>query len=1105
MNFHLFLIVFLTVLLGCNLNDEKTENSGVVTAPSPGFTLLPSSETSITFTNTLTEGPNTNILVYEYFYNGGGVATADFNFDGRPDLYFTANMTLNQLYLNRGDMQFEEVSATAGAGGRAGPWSTGVTIVDINLDGQPDIYLSYSGMLPPDKRRNQLLVHQGLNEDGIPIFKEQAAAYGLNLPAFTNQAYFFDYDGDGDLDVAMLNHNPKALPVLNVRKTTALLNIPDADRGLRLYQRRLDTFVDVTESAGINGSALSYGLGLALSDVDGDGDIDLYVSNDYEVPDYLYLNNGNGTFTDVLAERMGHTSHFSMGSDIADVDNDGNPDIFTLDMLPADHRRRQLLMADDNRSKHDLNAATGFTAQHMRNMLHLNRGEATFAEIGQLAGLAATDWSWSALLADFDNDGRKDLHVTNGYVRDYTNLDFIKYMDDFVTAKDRLQRSDVLELLQHMPASGVSNTVYRNTPTGTFEDLTEAWQLERPSNSNGAITVDLDQDGDLDLVINNLNQPAFIYRNDLPKQHFLQIRLTAPPNIPVLGTRVTVTADSLVQTQECFTNRGYLSSGPTLLHYGIGAGTRVQHVEVTWPNGRRQHLRNLPIDQVVGVNYEGSTAAGTDSSVSASIIDPLLVAMPVSLNYQHHASGVRDFDRQALLPHAMSSPGPIIAAADLDEDGTFDLVVGGDELQPPQVVLGVPGTAFQYGKATALPAVEGSVTTDLLLQDFNLDGHLDIYVAHGGYGSLLPGDRRLQDLVYLNDGEGKFTPAQDAFLPTNAGVTGTVAGTLINGTSYLFVGGGVVPGAYPLASSSRLLQLKNGTYNTIATLDLGMLTDAAWLDLDGDDLPELITVGQWQPIKVHRLVEGRLVDVTATYFSDPTDGWWNVLTVADLNADGRPDLLAGNQGTNYALSVAGDRPAYLNATDIDNNGSTDPLVFVTVDDTLRPELTRDELIAQLPRLRAAYPDYASYAGTTAAGLLSHLSAPFPTLRVSEQRSMVFLQNAQGSFTAAPLPIEAQYASVHSMAVFDADGDGIDDVLLAANEYTAKLRYGNSDASVGTLLRGLGDGTFHYVSQRRSGLELRGAVRSMVSQPPYLLFGVQNGPVRAYRSELPVSR
>jgi len=640
-----------------NSNSAPVRQAQGPPAAAPLFSLLSAAETGVDFVNQLTEGPNTNILVYEYFYNGGGVAAGDLNGDGHTDLYFTANMADNKVYLGDGALNFTDITAPSAAGGRPGPWKTGVTFVDVNGDQKLDIYLCYSGMLPPQKRTNQLFINQGNDANGVPQFRDEAAAYGLNSPAFSNQAYFFDYDRDGDLDCLLLNHNPKSLPVLNVEKTKQLLQVPDRQRGLRLYRHDPGhKFQDVTEQAGINGSALSYGLGLAISDLDNDGDPDFYVSNDYEVPDYLYYNNGDGTFTDRLGALIGHTSHFSMGSDIADVNNDGKPDIYTLDMLPEDNYRRKLLTADDNRSKLDLNLASGFHYQTMRNMLHLNRGEAGYAEIGRLAGVATTDWSWSALFADFDNDGWQDLHVTNGYVRDYTNQDFIKYMEDFVAKKGRLQRADLREIIAEMPASGVNNYVFRNDTGSVFQDKTKTWGLARPSNSNGAVYADLDEDGDLDLVVNNVNQPPFIYRNEQEGNSYLEVELVGPPgNVHGIGARVEIYVGIERQVREAYPNRGYLSSVSPILHFGTGARTQVQSLFVTWPDGAVQELKYVETNQRVALNWED---AGEGSAPPLVEGEPIFERVESPIVYLDELSEPRDFDTQPLLPRVLSEVGP---------------------------------------------------------------------------------------------------------------------------------------------------------------------------------------------------------------------------------------------------------------------------------------------------------------------------------------------------------------------------------------------------------------------------------------------------------------
>ncbi|MGB2733153.1 MAG: VCBS repeat-containing protein, partial [Saprospiraceae bacterium] len=480
------LLVFFGVivqLLGCatDLEEKKVSNSQ---STAPLFTLLPAAQTKIDFQNTLTEGLNTNILMYEYFYNGGGVAVGDFNGDGLEDLYFTANMEDNKMYLNKGNLQFEDVTLLTGAQGRPGPWKTGVTAVDINGDHLLDLYICYSGALPEAKRTNQLFINKGNNVRGIPLFEDEAEKYGLASPAHSTQAYFFDYDHDHDLDMLLLNHNPKNLPILNEESTAEMMKQDDPLRSTRLYRQTNGRFEDVTIQSGINGSPLSYGLGLGISDLNADGWPDFYISNDYAVPDYLYINNQDGTFTNQISS-LGHISEFSMGNDIVDFNNDGWQDIFTLDMLPEDNHRQKLLLAPDNYAKFDLHVRSGFYYQYMRNMLQLNNGNGSFSEIGQLAGISNTDWSWSALLADFDEDGYKDLHVTNGYKRDYTNLDFINYMDDYVKTKGRLVREDVMDIIGHMPASNVSNYIFANQGDLSFKNLTTDWGLNRPSNSNG--------------------------------------------------------------------------------------------------------------------------------------------------------------------------------------------------------------------------------------------------------------------------------------------------------------------------------------------------------------------------------------------------------------------------------------------------------------------------------------------------------------------------------------------------------------------------------------------------------------------------------------------
>ncbi|MEK9613488.1 MAG: CRTAC1 family protein, partial [Flavobacteriaceae bacterium] len=558
-----FTFTVLLLFISCSKQEKSTTL----------FEELNPNDTGVFFQNEITEGPNTNVLMYEYFYNGAGIALADFNGDKKLDLYMTSNMGENKMYLNKGGFEFEDITSISQTQGRKGPWKTGVTAVDINGDQRMDLYVCYSGAVKEASRKNQLFLNMGNNEDGKPLFTETAALFGLDSPGYSNQGHFFDYDKDGDLDMILLNHNPKSLPVLSVAKTKVLLKNDDPMTGLRIYEQRDRYFYDVTSATNINGSSLSYGLGLALSDFNNDGWIDFYVSNDYTIPDYLYINNQKGGFENVLKSSMPHTSHFSMGNDTGDINNDGLMDLMTLDMLPEDNKRQKLLKAPDNYNLFDLNLKSGFHYQYMRNMLQKNNGDGTFSEIGQMMGVSNTDWSWSALFADYDNDGWQDLFVSNGYKRDYTNRDFLNYMEDFIGTKNaNLTREDVLEIINNMPASNVSNYIYANRAGERFVDQTEAWGLKSFKNSNGAAYGDLDNDGDLDLVVNNINLPLSIYKNNSQDQkNHLQIELLGDKaNRLAIGSKVKIYIQESFQTKEQFTSRGYLSSVSPILNFGLG-------------------------------------------------------------------------------------------------------------------------------------------------------------------------------------------------------------------------------------------------------------------------------------------------------------------------------------------------------------------------------------------------------------------------------------------------------------------------------------------------------------------------------------------------------
>lgn len=1114
---HLFKGVFQTIVLLSTLLALfrcSKEPSAIETPPSPTpapptglFTLLDPEQTNIDFVNTLKEGLNTNILMYEYFYNGGGVATGDLNGDDLIDIYFTSNMGINKLYLNKGNMKFQDVSTMAGAEGREGPWKTGVTMADVNGDNRLDLFVCYSGMLPEDKRINQLFVNEGNDKDSIPHFREATAEYGLATPAFSNQAYFFDYDHDGDLDMLLLNHNPKSLPVLNEAGMAAMLKKDDKQRGVRLFKQTDGTFKDVTVASGISGSALTYGLGLGISDINNDGWQDFYISNDYAVPDYLYVNNHDGTFTNKLQESIGHTSHFSMGNDVADINNDGWQDIVTLDMLPEDNHRQKLLMAPDNYEKFDLNIRSGFYYQYMRNMLQLNNGNGTFSEIGQLAGISNTDRSWAALLADYNNDGWKDLFVTNGFVRDYTNLDFIKYMDDYVLKKGRLQRSDVSDLVVSMPSSNVVNYIFSNNGGITFTDKTRVWGMDQPSNSNGASYADLDNDGDLDLIVNNINKPAFIYQNESNRNsdnHFLQVKLHGEGmNTRGIGAKLIITVNGKKQYLEQMNSRGFLSSVPPVLHFGLGKEIKADSLVVIWPRGKQQLITDIKNNQVL--TLEERNAFSVKNSVAGKTA--IFNEVPSPIKHNNPLVNVNDFKRQPLMVNPMSFFGPCMVKGDVNRDGRQDILLGGGSGQAAKLFLQQRDKKFKLLTVRDFERDKKCEDADAVFFDANGDGHTDVYIASGGYHHYGNDDPLLQDRLYLNDRKGHFIKSKNA-LPKMPVSKGCITAADFNGDGHpdLFVGGRVIPGRYPEVPTSYLL-INNGKgrftdkTETLAPQlqKIGMVTDAASIDLNKDGKKDLIVVGEWLAVSVFINVNGILQDKTSVYFDKPYSGLWNRIVVEDFNNDQKPDLLIGNMGNNAQFSASDQMPADLYYKDYDNNGSVDPIFCFYIQEKSYPYVTRDELLGQLGGFKQRFTSYKSFADAT----LDDLFTPeelttFNHLQANIMETTLFLSNENEKFHIAALPIEVQYAPVFTITPLDFNKDGNKDVLLCGNINQAKLRLGKSDANYGVLLEGNGKGAFRYIEQAQSGFQLRGDVRSVAEVNNLLLFGIAQQKLIAYK-------
>lgn len=1072
-------------------------------AQQPLFNLLNSKETYIKFSNDINETESLNVLSYEYFYNGGGVAVGDINNDGLPDLMFTGNMKPNKLYLNMGHMKFKDItdSACPELAGRPGSWKTGVTMADVNGDGLLDIYVCYSGKTDNATRSNQLFINQGNNK-----FKEEAQAYGLADPGYSTQAVFFDYDNDGDLDMFLLNHNIKKIDNMELARYK---DQTDDLASNKLFRNDGGHFTDVSKAAGIIQNPLTFGLGVAIADINKDGWPDIYVTNDYNEPDYIYINNHDGTFKEKSKDMLRHMSHFSMGVDIADFNNDGLPDIITLDMLPEDNHRQKSLQLEENYESFALMQNQGLYKQYMRNMLQLNNGDGTFSEIAQLAGLSNTDWSWCPLIADFDNDGYKDIFISNGYLRDYTNKDFLRYWGDYKIKKAMAAEPfRLMDLVMAMPSTAVPDYIFRNNHDLTFTNKQVEWGLNQQNISSGAVYVDLDNDGDLDLVVNNINQPASIYQNtsrEVNKTSYIAVKLKGTgKNTNAIGAKVTVYNGKNIQYQEVNPNRGYLSCVSTTLNFGLGDAKSVDSVRIIWPDNSSQVLKDVKADQLLAIKYQPTEKSFSQSTAT---LKPIFKRAEPIISFKPEEITLNDFKRQLLMLFMYSKTAPVIVKADVNGDGLVDLFVSGEKDSPGKIYLQQPD-----GKYVAKDIIRGSTdnigtTSAAAFFDANGDGKPDLYIAKGGYSLYEPNTPDLQDELYLNEGNGRFVLSPNALPVLNANSKSVVKAFDFDGDGDMdiFVGGRVIPGQYPVTPQSYLLVNDGKGKFTAATIPfnkIGMVTDAQWIDLNGDGRKDLVLCGELMPITILINDKDGFKDKTTDYFATPQKGFWNKITFADVNGDGKPDLIAGNLGLNTQIRATDKEPGEMYFADFDNNGSIDPFFNFYIQGKSYPFVSRDELNEQIYPMRRRFSSYKAYADAS----INEVFTPeelgkAQKLTVNTTKTTLYI-NQNGKFVETALPTEAQFAPATQILTGDYDHDGHIDILLLGNHSDNRLKIGSIDANYGCLLKGDGKGGFVYIPQPASGLSVIGDVKSAIevtiNKIPYLLIGVSDGPLQFYQ-------
>lgn len=1089
-----YLGFIISVLMCVNCNEDKqqvktdskpnTEKKEINKQP-PLFTYLEPSETNISFRNDIVETDNLNIITYEYLYNGGGVAVGDINNDGLDDIYFTGNTVSDKLYLNQGNFKFKDITLSAKVGGGQG-FKTGVTMADINNDGLLDIYVCKSVSSQDELRKNVLYIN-----NGDLTFTEAAEAYGLTDSGYSVQAYFFDSDGDNDLDVYVLNHPRKlkeasVIKIARDEKGKISPAVPSDFTNLsnRFYVNNGKGFKDESEKAGILNDAFS--LSAVIGDFNNDFKPDIYVCNDYIKLDRLLINKGKNSFEDKIDEYFSHTSFSSMGSDFADINNDGNSDLLTLDMAPNKNDRRKMMMMMQNYDKFEKMVKYDYGTQYASNILNISNGNDTFSDISFLNNIAQTEWSWSVLLADFDNDGLKDVHVTNGYMRDITNNDYSRYKMDELQKKLNTKQITLKDWVEEIPSIPVSAFLFKNKGSNNFEDISEVWNSGKPTFSNGAAYSDLDNDGYLDVVVNNINDVPFIMKNNGKQQlenNFLSVDFEYEKGKVFTGTIGKLTLSNGETITESYNpTRGFLSSSQHKLHYGIPEGVVAEKLEIIWPDKGMQIIEKPELNKSITVK-RNPTSVFKEASINAKFFEDNSAVL--GKGFSHIENEFIDFKREPLLHHKLSEEGPAVAIADVNGDGFEDVYLGGAKDFSGKLFLQTNSGNFSKKEILDFEVDKTHEDTDAVFFDANGDGNLDLYVVSGG-NETKANTQNYLDRMYFGDGKGNFSRIRNV-MPTilESGSVVKVHDVDGDGQQDIFVGSRVKPGRYPETPKSYILKNENGSFKETTIQwgkdisNIGMVTDAEFADLDNDGIKELIVAGEWMPVSVFKFENGTYRNRTTDYGLDNKIGWWNSVTIADINGDSFKDIIAGNLGLNSIFKASDSEPVELYYKDFDRNGSLDPIITTYNEGVSYPLHNRDRVLDQMAFLKKRFTRYAPYSNATMTDIFTPQELQnVKILKANDFKHYLFINEGGKRFKSQPLPSETQISVLNDAVIIDLDKDGNKDIITGGNFYGTDAEYGRYDASIGATLLNRGNSNFEAVMPSESGLKIRGNVQHL---------------------------